>query len=185
MNLHLKDKVALVTGGSHGLGKEICLSLAAEGAKVVINYHQNPDKAESLVEEIKTKYDTESMSILANVADEAAVKNMFSKIIEKFGTVDVLIDNAAVCPKHKVKDMSLEEWTNTLDINLTGTFLTSREFVNHLINKNRIGRIVNISSQAAFHRIYIRSCALRRVQRRHSFVHDITRTGNGAFRHLR
>ena len=150
MDLRLKDKVALVTGGSHGLGKAICLSLAAEGAKVVINYHRNPDKAESLVEEIKTKYDTESMSLLANVADEAAVKNMFSKIIEKFGTVDVLINNAAVCPTHKVKDMSLEEWTNTLDINLTGTFLTSREFVNHLINKNRIGRIVNISSQAAF-----------------------------------
>jgi 3-oxoacyl-[acyl-carrier protein] reductase len=70
--------------------------------------------------------------------------------VEKFDGVDILINNAAVCPTQKVKDMPLEEWTNTVDINLTGTFLTSRAFVNQLIDNDKIGRIVNISSQAAF-----------------------------------
>jgi 3-oxoacyl-[acyl-carrier protein] reductase len=150
MDLHLKDKVALVTGGSHGLGKAICLSLAAEGAKVVLNYHRNPDKALKVVDEISKKYDVEMMPVIANVANEKDVQRMFSEIVEKFDGVDILINNAAVCPTQKVKDMPLEEWTNTVDINLTGTFLTSRAFVNQLIDNDKIGRIVNISSQAAF-----------------------------------
>ena len=150
MDLQLKDKVALVTGGSHGLGKAVCLSLAEEGARIALNYHRNPDIAINVVDEISQKNDTEALAVIANVADERDIERMFSEILEKFGQVDILINNAAVCPTHKVKDMPLEEWTNTVDINLTGTFLTSRAFVNQLIDKERIGRIVNISSQAAF-----------------------------------
>jgi 3-oxoacyl-[acyl-carrier protein] reductase len=150
MDLHLKDKVALVTGGSHGLGKAVCQSLAEEGARIALNYHRNPDKAINVVDEISQKYGTEAMAVIANVADEKDIERMFSEILDKFGKVDILINNAAVCPTHKVKDMPLEEWTNTVDINLTGTFLTSRAFVNQLIDNERIGRIVNISSQAAF-----------------------------------
>jgi 3-oxoacyl-[acyl-carrier protein] reductase len=150
MDLDLKDKVALVTGGSHGLGKAVCLTLAAEGAKVAVNYHRNPEKALKVVEEISEIYCTESIAVIANVADEESVEQMFAEIDEKFGRIDILINNAAVCPTHKVKDMPLNEWTNTIDINLTGTFLTSRAFVNHLIDNDRIGRVVNISSQAAF-----------------------------------
>jgi len=150
MNLLLDEKVALVTGGSHGLGKAICMTLAEEGAKIVINYHRNPEKAAKLIKEIKSDYDVEAIAVKANIADELDVKNMFAEIYERFGRLDILINNAAVCPTRKVKDMPLEEWKNTIDINLTGTFLASREFVNYLINNERIGRIVNISSQAAF-----------------------------------
>ena len=150
MDLKLKDKVALVTGGSHGLGKAVCLTLAAEGAKVALNYHRNPEKALGVVQEISDQSGTESIAVIANVADEESVQKMFAEIEEKFGQIDILINNAAVCPTHKVKDMPLNEWTNTIDINLTGTFLTSRAFVNHLIDNDRIGRVVNISSQAAF-----------------------------------
>jgi 3-oxoacyl-[acyl-carrier protein] reductase len=150
MDLHLKDKVALVTGGSHGLGKAICLSLAEEGAKVALNYHRNPEKAQKVIDEMNEKYGTESMTVIANVANEEDVKRMFSEIMDRFGQIDILINNAAVCPTNKVKDMPLSEWTNTVDINLNGTFLTSRAFVNQLIDNDRKGKIVNISSQAAF-----------------------------------
>ena len=150
MDLNLKDKVVLVTGGSHGLGKAVCLTMAAEGAKVAINYHRNPEKALGVVDEIKAKYGTESIAVIANVSDEDSVSKMYAEIIDKFGRVDVLVNNAAVCPTNLVKDMPLHEWTHTIDINLTGTFLTSRAFINQLIDSNRIGRIVNVSSQAAF-----------------------------------
>jgi 3-oxoacyl-[acyl-carrier protein] reductase len=150
MDLKLKDKVVLVTGGSHGLGKAVCLAMAAEGAKVAVNYHRNPEKVRRVVDEIKEKYGTESIAVIANVADEDSVSKMFAEIIEKFDQVDILVNNAAVCPTHLVKDMPLHEWTNTIDINLTGTFLTSRAFVNQLIDNDRIGRVVNVSSQAAF-----------------------------------
>jgi 3-oxoacyl-[acyl-carrier protein] reductase len=150
MELKLKDKVAIVTGGSHGLGKAICLGLAEEGAKVVINIHRNPDKAEKVIEEIKEKFGTEAIHATADIADEDAVEKMYADVIEKFGQVDILVNNAAVCPTNKVKDTPYEEWKNTININLNGTFLMSRAFVRHLIDNERIGRIVNISSQAAF-----------------------------------
>lgn len=150
MDLKLKDKVALVTGGSHGLGKAICLSLAEEGAKVAINIHRNPEKAEKVIDEIKDKYGTEAIAVIANIADENDVEKMFAEIFDKFGQLDILVNNAAVCPTNMVKDTPYEEWKNTININLNGTFLTSRAFVKHLIDNDRIGRVVNISSQAAF-----------------------------------
>jgi 3-oxoacyl-[acyl-carrier protein] reductase len=150
MDLNVKDKVALVTGGSRGLGRGICLSLAAEGVKVAVNYCSNEDKAEEVVEEIKSKHGVGAVSVGGDVASEPDVLEMFSQIEERFSQIDILVNNAALCPTGRVKDMSLEEWSRTVDVNLTGTFLTSREFVKRLIAAGRPGRIVNIVSQAAF-----------------------------------
>jgi 3-oxoacyl-[acyl-carrier protein] reductase len=150
MDLNLKDKVALVTGGSRGLGKAICLSLAAEGAKVAVNYRRTADKAQAVVEQIKTQYGLEALAVGGNVAEEADVLSIFKQVAEKFSQIDILVNNAAVCPTCQVKDMSNQMWTETIEVNLTGTFLTSREFVKRLLEAGRKGRIVNIVSQAAF-----------------------------------
>lgn len=150
MNLDLKDKVALVTGSSQGLGKAICLLLASEGAKVVVNYRRSGERAEEVVQEIKEKYNTEAFSVYADVGKESDVVAMFEKIDETFGRIDVLINNAAYCPTCQVVEMTEQMWNHTLQVNLTGTFLCSREFIKRLQDRQQAGRIVNISSQAAF-----------------------------------
>ncbi len=157
MDLELKDKVALVTGGSRGLGKAICLSLAAEGVKVAVNYFRSADgsvdladEAEAAVAEIANTHGVEAMALPGDVSREEDVVEMFRLIEERFSQVDLLVNNAAVCPTCQVKDMSLEVWRQTVDVNLNGTFLVCRELVKRLVDAERPGRIVNISSQAAF-----------------------------------
>ncbi|MBW8034469.1 MAG: 3-oxoacyl-ACP reductase FabG [Planctomycetes bacterium] len=150
MDLNLKDKVALVTGGSGGIGKAICRALAAEGAKVAVNYNTNGEKAEDVVKQIKNKYGTDAIAVGANVAKESDVIDMFAKIEEKFSRVDILVNNAAVCPVGPVRDMALDTWQQAMDVNLNGTFLCSREFVKLQVEKDLKGRVVNIVSQAAF-----------------------------------
>jgi len=150
MDLHLKDKVALVTGASHGLGKAIALGLAAEGAKAGVNYHRNPERADAAVAEIRKTHGVEAIAVPGDVGVEADVIGMFDLLEEKLGPVDVLVNNAAVCPVGPTVEMSLEEWSRAVQVNLLGTFLCSRELVRRLRASKRIGRIVNISSQAAF-----------------------------------
>ena len=157
MDFGLRDKVALVTGGSRGLGKAICLELAAEGCKVGVNYFRNADRsvdlvgeAAAVVEEIEKTYGVAALAVPGDVAKEVDVLEMFRLMEEKFARVDVLVNNAAVCPTCPVKDMSLAMWKSTLDVNLDGTFLASREFIRRLLAAGRPGKIVNIASQAAF-----------------------------------
>jgi 3-oxoacyl-[acyl-carrier protein] reductase len=151
MDLHLHDKVALVTGGSHGLGKSICLGLAAEGAKVAVNYRQSPERAEAVVKEIQDVYGGEAIAVYADMGNEAEILHMFAEIDAKFAQLDILINNAAICPQSWVKDTPEHLWNSVLQVNLTGTFLACREMVKRLIAAQRPGRIVNISSVAAFH----------------------------------
>jgi len=150
MDLDLKDKVALVTGASQGLGKAMSLLLAAEGAGVVVNYRRSSEKADAAVREIREKHDVEAIPVYADVGQEKDVVAMFEKIDEHFGRIDILINNAAYCPTCQVADMTVDMWNYTLGVNLTGTFLCSREFVKRLLDRQQPGRIVNISSQAAF-----------------------------------
>lgn len=149
MDLNLKDKVALVTGGSRGLGKAICLSLAAEGAHVVVNYARSRDKAEAVAAEIKDKYSCKAMAVVANVGVEKDVLDMFEQI-DEFGKLDILVNNAATCPTCQLAEMPAEMWQETIDVNLNGTFYCCREFVKRLLDRGRTGRIVNIGSQAGF-----------------------------------
>ena len=150
MDLNLKDKVALVTGASHGLGKAICMGLAAEGAKVGVNYHRNPEKAEAAVEEIRKAHGVQAVGVPGDVTAEADVIAMFDLLEERLGPVDVLVNNAAVCPVGPTAEMPAEEWGSAFQVNVMGTFLCSREMVKRLLAAERVGRIVNISSQAAF-----------------------------------
>jgi 3-oxoacyl-[acyl-carrier protein] reductase len=150
MDVNLKDKVVLVTGGSHGLGKAICLQAASEGARVVVNYRKNPEKADAVVQEIKESYGVEAMAGFGDVAKEKDIVALFKQIDETFGQIDCLVNNAAYCSTCQVADMKEAEWNYTLQVNLTGAFLCAREFVKRLLARKQPGRLVNISSQAAF-----------------------------------
>lgn len=150
MELNLKDKVALVTGGSRGLGRGVSLGLAAEGVKVAINYTRNTAAAEVTVRELTTRFGVEACAIQGDVANAADVARMFDEAEARFGRVDIVVNNAGVCPVSFIKDMPEEMWRETLDINLTGTFLVSREAVRRWLERGQKGRIVNVVSQAAF-----------------------------------
>ncbi len=150
MDLNLKGKVALVTGGSRGLGKTICLKLASEGVSVAVNYRRSADEAAEVVEEIKSTCGVGAIAIPGDVASEADVIAMFDKAEDEFSQIDILVNNAGICPVALIKDMPAEMWTRTIATNLTGTFLTSREMIRRLLAADRPGRIVNVASQAAF-----------------------------------
>jgi 3-oxoacyl-[acyl-carrier protein] reductase len=150
VELALKDKVAIVTGSSRGLGRAIALGLAAEGAKVCVNCSRSRGEAEAVVEEIRTAHEVQAAAVVADVGDEGQVAALFDQVEEELGPVDVLVNNAGVAPARPTAEMPLDEWQRTFAINVQGTFLCSRELVRRLLATGRVGRIVNISSQAAF-----------------------------------
>jgi 3-oxoacyl-[acyl-carrier protein] reductase len=127
------------------------MGLAAEGVKVAVNYHSNAAKAEQVIEEIKTKYKTEVIAVQADVSKSEQVRQMFEQTKETFGPLDILVNNAGIWPTSYVTDMSEEQWDTTVDINMKGPFLTCRRAVQKWLETGRTGRIVNISSQAAFY----------------------------------
>jgi 3-oxoacyl-[acyl-carrier protein] reductase len=149
MDLELKDKVALVTGGSRGLGRAICLRLAAEGAKVAVNYRRDAARAEDVVRQIQQS-GVQAVAVHGDVSSEQEVHEMFCLVERQLSPVEILVNNAAICPSGPVHELSLAQWDETLAVNLTGTFLTCREMVRRLRQIGRPGRIVNVSSQSAF-----------------------------------
>ncbi|MGI6144109.1 MAG: SDR family NAD(P)-dependent oxidoreductase [bacterium] len=149
MDLGLKDKVALVTGGSRGLGRAICLGLAAEGVKVIVHFGRNRQAAAEVVEKIQG-LGTGAVSLQADLTDREAVRTVMPRAIEAFGLLDILVNNAGIWPTAWVKDMEEDQWRRTIDVNLTAPFLLCREMVKHLLQRGVGGKILNITSQAAF-----------------------------------
>jgi 3-oxoacyl-[acyl-carrier protein] reductase len=157
MDLNLKDKIALVTGGSSGLGKAICLGLAEEGARVAVNYYRNTEKgidfvddADEVVQEIQDSYSVDATAAGCDVSIESDVVSMFDKVEKELGLIDILVNNAALCPTCLVHEMTEQMWSDTIQTNLTGTFFTSKQLVKRLLESEQEGKIVNIVSQAAF-----------------------------------
>ncbi len=150
MELNLKGKNVIVTGGSRGLGKAIGAAFAAGGANVVLNYTANADAANAAAGEIAGKHGVKAIAIKADVADEASVAKLFDGAEGALGPVDILVNNAGVCPVTMIVDTTYDEWLNVMDINVNGIFLTCREFARRLIAQKRGGWITNITSQAAF-----------------------------------
>jgi 3-oxoacyl-[acyl-carrier protein] reductase len=149
MDLHLKDKVILVTGGASGLGKAIAEILAEEKAKVAINYRSKKDAADSLAMELHSNYLVDALAVYADVSNENDVQKMFDKIESQLGHIDAVVNNAAYCANPECAELTLDEFRKCVDINLQGTFLVCREAVRRLRARKSPGNIVNISSQAA------------------------------------
>ena len=157
MDLKIKDKVAIVTGSSCGVGKAIAFALAAEGAKVVINYLRNEAKgldfvkdAAAVVAEIKRRYGTDAVAVAADLSCEQQVIAMFDAAEAGLGPVDILVNNAAYLPRGPLTGYSVEEWNYTFQVNVTGAFVACRELVKRLRARQAGGKIVNLASQAAF-----------------------------------
>ena len=143
--IDLKGKKALVTGGSQGIGAEICRHLAACGADVFINYNRSEGKAEILVEEVRKAHDVNAACGKANVADANEVKAMFLQMDKEIGGIDILVNNAGFETVNHVLDMEEEEWDSVLNVNLKGPFLCSKEAARRMENHGG-GVIINISS---------------------------------------
>jgi glucose 1-dehydrogenase len=138
---------ALVTGAATGIGRATAKRLAADGAVVVVNYVASvSDQADSAVSEIETA-GGRAIKVEADVTDEGQVQAMFSRAREELGgPIDLLVNNAGVEKPFQLIDMPLEEWNKVLSVNLTGTFLCSREAARGMIETGARGAIVNMSS---------------------------------------
>jgi len=138
------DKVAVVTGGSRGIGRAIALELAVQGFKVAVNYRSQEAQAQKVVETIRGM-GGEAMAIQAHVASSRDVEEMASRVKEAWGSVGVLVNNAGITRDNILVRMKEEEWDQVLETNLKGAFLCSRIFVKDMM-RARWGRIVSISS---------------------------------------
>ncbi len=138
-----KDKVAIVTGASRGIGRSIALALAAEGARIVAVDLGLPE-TEALVAEIKTA-GGEALAVQGNVTVAADAERMIDEAVEKFGRVDILVNNAGITRDALLLRMKDEDWDALLTVNLKGAFLCSRAAAK-VMAKQRSGRIINIAS---------------------------------------
>jgi len=141
---NLKGKVALITGGSRGIGKSISKRLASQGATVVINYIQNETAAENTKKEIEES-GGQVFTSKFDVADFDAVHEEVDKIIEKLGGLHILINNAGITKDTLLMRMKEEDWDNVISINLKGIFNCTKAVTRNMF-KQREGRIVNLTS---------------------------------------
>jgi 3-oxoacyl-[acyl-carrier protein] reductase len=147
MRFDLNGKLALVTGGSRGIGREISLLLAQAGAEVIINYRQSKDKAESLLEEI-TGQRGKAELFQADVSNPEDIQRLFEHIRRKFNRLDILVNNAGIIKDNLLLSTELSDWDKVLNLNLRGAFLCTR-YAAEMMLPNHSGKIINISSTGA------------------------------------
>ena len=145
--MRLHDKVAIVTGGAQGIGREYCLRFASEGASVVVA-DLRIQQAKAVATEIGSS-GGKALAVEADVADEASAEGMAQAAIERFGGIDVLVNNAAIYYDLDVRDSSIEYLRKVLDVNLIGTLICSRAVLPSMRERGG-GSIINISSVAAY-----------------------------------
>jgi acetoacetyl-CoA reductase len=138
------DKVAIVTGGSRGLGRAIVRELADHGCKVVINYYQSKELADQLLAELKDK-GQEAVCVRAGVAHPDEVQELIDATVKEFGGVDILVNNAGVNRDRTIRRMSVDEWREVMAVDLDSIFYCTYAAIPHMIERGG-GRIVNMSS---------------------------------------
>lgn len=143
----LENKVALVTGGSRGIGRAIALKLAQCGAKVVVNYASNEDEAKKTIT-LMGEHAANARMMQFDVADEKAVEAAFERIKEDLGPVDILVNNAGVALDNLLMRLKEDDFDRQIAINLKGAFNCAKACMRTMM-KNRFGRIINISSVVA------------------------------------
>ena len=142
--MEYKNKVVLVTGSSRGIGRSIAVRFAKEGANVIINYKTHKREAE-IIKDIISSYGNKCLCIGADVSNENDVKKMIDTIINEFGKIDVLVNNAGIAIDTPFEDRKIEDWQDTLNTNLVGVFLVSK-YAGEQMMKAKSGKIINISS---------------------------------------
>ena len=142
--MKLKDKIAIITGASSGIGKEIAIEFAKEGAKVVINYSSNLKSAQEVKEEIQN-FGGSAMLFKCDVANYNEVENMIEKVIEEYNHIDILVNNSGITRDNLLMRMDEKDFDDVIDINLKGTFNTLKCISRHMI-KQKKGKIINMAS---------------------------------------
>ena len=155
--MRLEDRVAIVTGGSSGIGRGICLELASEGARVVVvdvqedpkrgKYHEQNTRTPT-VQEIE-KIGGAGRFIQADIADEDAVASLVDETVASFGGLDIVVNNAGIHIVGNTKEMSSSDWDRVIGVNLRAAYLTTKYATLQLV-KSRAGRLINIASVHAF-----------------------------------
>src|SRR5215203_1794302 len=146
--MNQSDRVVLVTGGGHGIGRAICEIFAQDGARVVIA-DRLASAAESVANAIRKETAAEALPVEVDVRDAASVEAAVQQVIDRFDQIDVLVNNAGIYPNTPVVEMDEAEWDAVFDTNVKGMFLVSRAVARRMIDRGAGGRIVNISSGAA------------------------------------
>lgn len=146
-------KTVLITGGSRGIGKETSIEFAKNGYNVVINYVSDEKSALSLKEELEEKYDSDVMLCKCDVSNEIDIKKMVNDVINYYGRIDVLINNAAIALDCVFEDKKISDFKKVLDVNLIGPFTLSREVGKNML-EHKSGVIINVSSTNAIDTYY-------------------------------
>ncbi|MDR3455451.1 MAG: 3-hydroxybutyrate dehydrogenase [Rhodoferax sp.] len=142
--MKMQDKIAIVTGSAAGIGKEIAITYAREGAKVVIA-DMNKDAAEATAQELRSN-GAQAMSVAMDVTDEAAVNAGVAEVVTAWGGVDVLVSNAGIQIVHPLEEFTLAEWKKMLAIHLDGAFLTTKACLPHMYASGRGGSVIFMGS---------------------------------------
>jgi 3-oxoacyl-[acyl-carrier protein] reductase len=145
-NLSLTNKVALVTGGSRGIGRAIALEFAARGAAVVVNYNKSPEAAEKVVAQIQAA-GGKAAAFQADVSDFKQAEALVKFALDTFGGLDILVNNAGITRDQLIMLMPEADWDAVIDTNLKSTFNCSKAAVKHMMRK-RTGRIISVASVA-------------------------------------
>ncbi len=148
----LAGQTAIVTGANSGIGRGVAVEMTKEGANVVVNWIFNEEATQEVLDEIKAEGGT-AIAIKADVSKEDQVQAMFKETIETFGTVDILVNNAGLQRDAAFHEMTLDQWTKVIDVNLTGQFLCAREAVREFLRRglrpdvsSALGKIICMSS---------------------------------------
>ncbi len=149
--------VALVTGSNRGIGKSCIIEFAKSNIDVVINYCHHEMEALELERYIKENFGVRVLTIKCDVSKEDEVEKMVNTIIDNFGRIDILVNNASVCRDSLFFDKSIRDFKRIIDVNLIGTYLCSK-YVGKIMLENKTGRIINISSSNALDTFYPESC---------------------------
>lgn len=143
-----KDKAAVVTGSSRGIGRCIALALAREGCALTIVYSKRRDKADEVVKSIK-EMGGKAIAVQCDVSKREDVEALFKAAIDEFGKVDILVNSAGIAMRGSITETTDEVWDSQMAVNLKGVFLCSQIAARHMVERN-YGKIVNISSNSGF-----------------------------------
>ena len=141
MNKRFIDKIALITGASRGIGKATALAFAHEGAKVVVNFNHNEKAASEVVDEINNV--SEAIAVKADVSEPEQVQELVDQAIKRFGHIDILVNNAGIVLDIPFKEKTLEQWRQTIAVNLVGPYICAKAVLPHM---QEGGSIINITS---------------------------------------
>lgn len=145
--MRLKDKIAIVTGGSQGIGEAISYAYAKEGATVIIVNKNNPTSGKNIAAKI-IDMGGRAEAIICDVANEESTQHLIETIIKKYGRIDILVNNAGVVVFKNFEEQTLDDWNHVMDINLKGPFLLCRAAIPYM-KKQKYGKIIFVSSAAA------------------------------------